>query len=151
MQNFMADMFGERIANELTYRFEDGQEWVLASDVCHHLGIKNEKHAVKYKSKKYILLNLFRNDRRLFRVSDNGKSYNAWFVSKSGVWKIMGRSQSSILEMFRSVLFIQLMPDTYRHQLELLEGEYNPNGGISHNSYYLEILERGLELLHEQI
>lgn len=110
MRKLLRQFFGDSSDNVLIIHV-DGKDWALAKDVCNLMGIGCEYHAV-YDHISGIL-NLSDEDKFKCYVPEVHRKCPVWFISKSGFWKILGRSNSEWAKNLRAIFFTAVLPQIF--------------------------------------
>lgn len=116
MRSLLKLLFGERSNNVLIIK-KDGQDWASVKDLGELVGFINEYSAVKDLYSVPKVLNLTGADKRKFFAPGVHRNCPVWFVSESGIWKIVGRSIAPWAENFRATFFIKNASRIYNQKL----------------------------------
>ena len=99
MENLLRQCFGER-SNDALVIHADGKDWVSSRSLCDLMGVVDEYYLV-YDQKTWPEMNLNWDDKHRFEVEGAHLPY-PYFVSETGFWKIVARSNSQWARKFRA-------------------------------------------------
>lgn len=100
MKKLLRKYFGARSADALIITI-DGEDWVSARSLCDLMGVADEYYLV-YDKLTWPEMNLTRDEKREFSVEGAHLPCPIWFVSKTGFWKIVARSNCLWARKFRA-------------------------------------------------
>lgn len=99
MRILLRQYFGENGDNALIVQ-RDGREWVLSRSLCDLIGVVDEYYLV-YDQISWPEMNLTWDDKQRFDVEGAHLPW-PYFVSKTGFWKIVARSNTLWAIKFRA-------------------------------------------------
>lgn len=116
MKILLGSIFGER-GEQIHIVLDGDKEWAHVKGICNEMGLECEYSAVK-DLHSIPTLNLTDNDKCKFPDPRGLNKNPVWFVSKSGLWKIVARSHSYWAKQFRARCFLDIIPEIYRRELD---------------------------------
>ena len=98
MQNLLRQYFGEE-SNDALIVHEDGRGWVSSKSMCALTG-----SCCWYSADQWVWteMNLNHEDKRKFAVEGANLHRPIWFISETGFWKIVARSNNMWARSFRA-------------------------------------------------
>lgn len=111
MKNMFLYLFGH-VANQIVIVEIEEVEYYLASQICQLLGLGNVDAAMRCNSTRN-LMNLDRGDRFKMKLDDNSDE-KYWFITEEGFWKLLWKSNSFRLQVFKLIAVTNYLPKYLR-------------------------------------